>query len=135
MGKNASPARQMRGPQARGASAFPYFKVTNLRQVSWGKIRWLCDVEVGPITLLDCRVVAPDGQPLFVAVAKIKDARSQTYRSTADVNPAFMRMVFDTVVASLNGTTQSGTPPAAENSWAQEQEARFERAFAELGQA
>jgi hypothetical protein len=96
-----SPARQTLGETHGQPEAFPRFEVANLRDVAYGRIRWSFDLKVGPI-MVECRVVADeDGQLKFAAPASIKDAYSQVYSSTVSIDRAFMREVFDVVVARI----------------------------------
>ncbi len=116
--------------------AFPRFEVANLREVAYGKIRWTFDLEVGPITV-ECRIVADDdGQPRFTAPARIKDAYSQTYQATVNVERGFMEEVHRTAVAAIRGEVYPGrstrTSESDGDTWPEDQEARFERAFDEV---
>jgi hypothetical protein len=115
---------------------FPRWEVANLRDVAFGRIHWAFDLIIGPVTI-ECRVVVDeDGRPKFATPAQIKEAFTQTYRSNVDVDRVFMRRVFDDVVARL----QQNTAPAriataaapAPNAWAEDQEARLERAIADF---
>jgi hypothetical protein len=82
---------------------FPAFAVGNFRQVSYGKVRLLFDLKVGPITLRDCNIVVDeDGKPKFAAPRRIREAFSNTFIPAADCDRAFMRRVFGEVLSQMD---------------------------------
>lgn len=136
MSTTKSPARQTRDSIELGPSnsVFPPFSVRNLREVDYGRLRWVFELVVGPVTV-ECNVMADDaGQPKFVTQAAVKDAYTQSYRSTVKLDRAFRDEVFDVVAAALRGeeADTEREPESQWDRWAEDQEARLERAIDEL---
>ena|ERR1700729_3459093 len=139
MNQNESPALETRGARADlDATQFPRFEISNLRRVEYGRVRARFDLEVGPVRLLDCNLVVDrDGQPSFVGPGAVKDSYG-SYRSTSELSRPFKEQVFEAVVSELRGDRRAAaqtddTAAAPErHSWAEDQEARFDRAVAEL---
>jgi hypothetical protein len=132
-----SRAREARGCRTGDVTDFPRFEVANLREVAYGKIRWIFDLELGPVTV-ECQIVTgDDGQPNFTTPARIKDGYTRAFRSTVKVERDFMTEVHRAAVAAVRGEVYPGrsatTPDVDRAAWEQDQEARFERAFDEIG--
>lgn len=139
MSQKESRAGQTRGTiEAVDSDGFPCFRIRNLREVAWGKIRWVFDLQLDFITLLDCRVIATaEGRPRFVSPLQLKDTHSQAYRAAVELDPNFKAEVFRAVVAAIEPAPASRTRAedageASGSAWAMEQEAKLERAIAEM---
>ena len=118
----------------------PAFSVSNFKEVRYGKIRLLFDLRIGPVTLRECAIVVDESEkPKFAAPRRLKEKFSDAWMSVADVDSRFMLAVFETVMAKLHGPKPERAPRRealadTRDAWAEEQEARFERAaFGESG--
>lgn len=92
----------LRSPDVLANGASPSFEIGNIKRVAFGKIRATFDLVVGPITLLECKlIVGNDEAPKFIAPPSVKEHYSQAYRSTVEIDRKFARDVFDAVVEQL----------------------------------
>jgi hypothetical protein len=123
-------------------NGWPSFAISNLRPVTFGKVRALFDLCIGPVTLLECRLVVDDaGAPQFVSPNRIKEDFTKVYRATTELDRKFAALVFEAVVEQLAPAPAQTRPARARavkgstpegRAWAVDQEARFERRPEEL---
>jgi hypothetical protein len=85
------------------------FSIWNLRPVCFGKVRWIFDLRIGPVTLRDtCVVYGEDHKPRFVAPRRIRESTTRSMIPAAEVDRLFMDRVFPAVLERI---TEIGGAP------------------------
>ncbi len=111
MNQRESPAAS-RGSQGKGvvsATDFPRFTIKNLREVTFGRIIGRFDLEIGPVRLLECNLVADsNGHPKFVSAGAVKGYRGE-YQSLVELDRDFRSEIFEAVTARLRAISSNQT--------------------------
>ncbi|MGC2407038.1 MAG: hypothetical protein WA431_11580 [Candidatus Cybelea sp.] len=78
------------------------FTIWNLRSVCFGKVRWVFDLRIGPVTLRDtCLVYGEDHKPKFAAPNRIRESTTRSVIPVAEVDRLFMDRVFTAVLERI----------------------------------